>query len=371
MLRIAVNQGRDYHDTYLRPFILQALHDEKPYPVADGIISDIIRTKFGLEIPPQVVQLMLKRLSRDGLLKKEHGVFHYANEIENPGIESKKAESSRHISSVICGLVNFSQNTPTPLSESEASDALCCFLAEFDISCLKAYLRGTTIPDIKSKRPSDIVLVSEYAFEIQNSNPERFESFMRMVQGHMLANSLTCPDLSQGLGTYNDISFYFDTPLLVRLLGLEGNERQRAITNLVDLLLSLGGKTKIFSHTLDELMLVIRGAADYLNSPHGRGAIVYESRRTGKTKADLVLFLEELEERVKNIKIAIVQTPKHLPDFQIDESEFAQVLSDEINYYNPNAIEFDTNSVRSIYAIRGGENPLSLERAKAVIVTNN
>ena len=60
-------------------------------------------------------------------------------------------------------------------------------------------------------------------------------------------------------------------------------------------------------------------------------------------------------------------------NLQIDETAFEQVLDDEVAYYNPRArlAEYDVNSVRSIYVIRGRTPVLSIEKATAVFVTNN
>ena len=95
-----------------------------------------------------------------------------------------------------------------------------------------------------------------------------------MLQGHMLANALTRPDLRTAQAHYRSVTFYFDTPLLVQLLGAEGTAKQEAASDLVRLLSRLRGRTAAFSHSLDELQIVLEGAADHLNSEDGRGGIV-------------------------------------------------------------------------------------------------
>ena len=50
ILKVHIDQGNDYLD-YLRPFILQVLVEHKPDPVTIEVVSDYIRTQFGLEIP--------------------------------------------------------------------------------------------------------------------------------------------------------------------------------------------------------------------------------------------------------------------------------------------------------------------------------
>ena len=57
--------------------------------------------------------------------------------------------------------------------------------------------------------------------------------------------------------------------------------------------------------------------------------------------------------------------------FQIDEAILTGDLDEEVKYWNPRALEYDVNSIRSIYALRKGLAPTRLENARAVLVTTN
>lgn len=371
MLKVNVDQGRDYLD-YLRPFILQVLCDHKPNPVTDAAVRDHIRDDFGLEIPERAVQMVLKRLSRQHPLTREHGVYRIIGDLPNPGIAVAKADADRHIRAVVAGFKEFSKDTARPIaSDDEAVQAICAFLAEFNIPCLRAYLRGTAIPTIDRHDNALIVLVSKYVLSLQETDPERFDSFLVVVKGHMLANALLCPDLQQAPKTYKGVTFFFDTPLLVRLLGLEGQARQAAVHNLVVLLHNLGAKVAAFSHSRDELERVIRGASNYVESPDGRGAIVMEARKAGTSKSDLLVIAGQVDDKLAAADIRVVRTPRYVKDFQIDEKAFEGVLKDEVSYHNPRAKDDDINSVRSIYVLRLGTSPRNVEHAKAVLVTSN
>ncbi len=257
MLKVKIDQGQDYLD-YMRPFILQVLVDQKPDPVTDRVVTDHIQTQFGLKIPVRTIQIVLKRLSKEVPLKKEMGVYRITGTLPNPGISEAKASAERHIDVVVSGLMEFSNSTAKPIStKDEAVSALSSFLAEFNIPCIRSFLRGTTIPAVGGDHKSDIVLVSEYVFHLRQTSPERFDSFMVMAQGHMLANALLCPDLHSAPKTYQDLTFYFDTPLLIQQLGLEGEQKKSALENLINLLHNLGAKVATFSHSREELEHVI------------------------------------------------------------------------------------------------------------------
>lgn len=370
MLKVHTDHGQDYLD-YLRPFVLHVLIRNRPERVSDSIVQNYLRDEFGLEIPARAVQVVLKRLSRKHPLKKEDGVYRIAGELPDPRIDAERADAARHIQAVIAHLREFSNTTARPFaSDDEAVTAICAFLAQFDIQCLRAYLRGTAIPNVESHQDAYVVLVSKYLLTLQD-NPDRFDSFLVVVKGHMLANALLCPDLESAPKSYKGVTFYLDTPLLVRQLGLEGEPKQAAVNSMIDLLRHLGATVAAFSHSRDELESVIKGAANHIEAHNGRGDIVAEARRRGTTRSDLILMAGQIDEKLEAAGIKIIETPKYSTDLQIDETKFEATLDDEVSYYNPRAKYYDINSVRSIYVLRSGTAPKSIERAKAVLVTSN
>ena len=372
ILRVTVDHKGDYLN-YLRPFILQVLCDHKPSKFSGSDISKYIRDQFGLAIPERTIEIVLKRIARQYSIKKDRGKYRMSGELPDPGLRQRQAAAERHIAAVLWGLQRFSEETINPIDNDEdAVSAICAFLSEFDVTCLRAYLRGTAIPNLDGRHSTGVVLVSDYVRHMQRTDPGRFDSFLILVQGHMLANALLCPDLQNAPATYRNVTFYLDTPLLVRRLGLEDKPKEEAISVLIDLLIRLGGRVAAFSHSCDELQLVVRGAADNLDTHRGRGAIVFEARKRGTTRADLLLFADSIEEKLRHIGINVETTPPYKKDFQIDEELFEQMLErEEPHRHNPQGKRFDINSVRSIYVLRGGRLVRSVEKARAVFVTSN
>ena len=370
ILKVNIDRGGDYLE-YLRPFVLQVLVDHKPDPVTAKTVNEHILDQFGLAIPERTIQIVLQRVSKKGYLKKNSGLYYISGELPDPGIATKRSEAKRHIDAVMADLMEFSSGTLNPLSTRDRAEAaILAFLTTFNISCLRAYLQATVIPGPPGQHNPDIVLVSNYVTHLQSSNPERFESFMIVVQGHMLANALLCPDLDHVSKNYRQVRFYLDTPLLAQCIGLEGEHGQNATKELMRLLHNLGAAICAFSHSRDELKNVLRGAAANLEL-NGRGLIVMEARRRGTTKSDLLLLAEQLDDRLAEIGIVVQSTPRYIQHLQIDEEMFEQLLRTEVSYRNPRAAQYDINSVRSIYALREGISPASLEKSRAVLVTSN
>jgi len=372
MLKVNIDNGKDYLE-YLRPYVIHVLRTINPESIRDATVAAGLRDICGLEIPHRTVNIILQRLAKDKHLVRENGIFKIDN-LPEVNFEADKAASVRHLDFVTAELTKFAEETANRhISVSEATDSIVAFLSQFSIPCLKSFLRGTALPKFGQEEDWQIVLVGQFVHQM-NDKPQLFESFMRFVEGHMLANALLCPDLKQVSNTYDNVVFYLDTPILIRLLGLEGDEEQQAVEELIRLVHRLKGKIHYFSHTHDELVTAIRISADFVDSPKGRGSIVAAAIRLKRTKSDLILIAENSEATLEAFGISCVPSPRYDQQthrFEISEATFAAVLDDEINYHNPRARDNDIKSVRSIYVLRKGLTPQSIEKSKAVFVTSN
>lgn len=374
ILKVNVDEGNDYLE-YLRPFILQILIDHGPSVITAEIVKSRIVEQYGLTVPEPTIKIVLKRISRNHPLQKDHGVYQVVGELPNPHLSITKAQAERHISSVISGLIQYSRETVKPIrSESYAVTAICTFLAEFGVTCLRAYLRDSAIPMVEQTCHSDIVLVSKFVQHLRLNDPEQFDSFLILVQGHMLANALMCPDLDRAPKTYQRVEFYLDTPLIIRAIGADGKAGKAAILELISLLRRLGGRIAVFSHSIDEVRRVLIAAAEHvghLGTSTPSMPIVIEARKNGTTRSDLLLLIESLEDTLASQDIEIVPTPLYVEEFQIDEIEFKNKLTQIVRYSNPIAADYDVKSVRSVYTIRGRNTIHSIEKCRAILVTSN
>lgn len=373
MLKVSIDSGKDYLE-YLRPYVIQVLVESPPDVVTDATVSEKLRSICGLEIPHRTVHVVLQRLAKDGYLNRAYGVYNVVKELPAKNNSAARADAGRHIGAVTHSLVQFAkQSADRDITDEVATECLIVFLSQFSIPCLKSYLRGTTLPNVNGHSDWQVTLVSQFINDL-TSKPELFDSFMKLVQGHMLANALLCPDLNAVSKSYKDVVFFFDTPLLIQFLGLEGKEEKQAIDEVIGLVQHLDGTIACFSHTLEELVNVILNSAEFVDSLHGRGTIVAEARKSGTTKSDLILIAQNATDILGAAKIAVYQTPPYdskTYQFEISEEVFASVLREEVNYHNPKAKDYDIKSVRSVYVLRRGLLPFSIEKARAVLVTNN
>lgn len=371
ILKVDVDRGNDYLD-YLKPFVLQTLVDNKGDAIKSKTVRQHIATQFGLDIPDPTIEVVMKRIARSHPIKKLHGVYQVVGKLVDPEITNKSSSALHDIELVLNDLMAFSETTIRPIKDkNRAVAAICAFLSRFDIACLRSYLRGTAIPSVAGTDESDVVLVSNFVHRINLSDTMQFKRFLTIVQGHMLANALVRSDLSHTPSDYKRVEFFFDTPLLIQAIGAEGVVKKSATIELINTLLKLQGRLRYFSHTFDELKQVLLVSADKINASDARSSIVFEARKNGMTRSDLILLAETCSQKLSSLGLEEVATPRHINEHQIDEDAFQELLDHEVSYMNPRAELYDINSLRSIYAIRKGRPVRSIEKCIAIFVTSN
>jgi hypothetical protein len=372
MLKTKINHGQDYL-AYLEPFLFHIINTKGRDSFGEKDIAEALLGEFGLKIPIRTIAILVKRIiKRTGRIEKRDKEYRLIGALQPDQLTESKVDAQRRISAVIRSFVGFAKDQHgIELSEDDAFDTVVKFLSEFSIDCIRSYLQGTVLPEGKTVALQEVKLVCSYVKYLYATEPDRFNDFMVVVEGQMLANALLCPDLKGSSKDYQQVTFFLDTPLLLEALGLDGEESQAAINELIDALTSLDGTVSYFSHTAREVKTVIHAAAEHLDSFDGYGSVTYEARRKNYGKADLLLLEGTFEESLAKMNIRRRETPTHTRSFQIDERKFSEVLSNNVRYANGRALENDVESVRCIYELRKGDSSESIEKCKAILVTSN
>lgn len=372
MLKVNADTYKNDYVDYLVPFVSYVLSQARPDPVTKTGTQQLLREEFRLEIPLHVIEYVLRRIAKKTFLKRENHQFHIAKDLPERDIDSKRAAAQRY-QTVVVNKVKEHAATEFGVEwdNDKAVDAILAYLAQFSIECLKSHTHECVLPQFREIQEQDLFIVNSLIMHAHGNWPDVFDCVIALVQGHMLANALICADLESTKQKFDKVMFYFDTPLVIKLLGLEGEHSETAATELLQLVQGLRGRVAIFSHTFDEIDRVIHAAEGNLDNPEIIGPIVDEARKSGRSASDLALLRGRLEKMIRSHAISIHQTPRHSHDYQIDEAGLEGAIKNEINYRNPRALQDDINSIRSIYELRSGQEPRRIESANAIFVTSN
>lgn len=372
ILKADLDEGRRDYLSYIENFVVALLKTWNEDPVTDGLMASAFEKSYGLRVPHRTMQLVLRRLRKRGYLERKDKTYHPKNELPDFDLDSRREDAIRHINKLYDALISYA-NTRFSLqwTQAEAADALSSFLGQFGVDCIRAYVFRTALPDIPETAPRYHYVVGSFVAEIYEARDDVFDSVIVFVKGQMYANALTCPDLEGLEKDFKKVTFFLDTPLVLNLLNVQGAEEYDAILELIRLIQRLSGTVAIFEHTAAELESVLRAAEHNIDSPGAVGAVIREMRRSGIKRGDIVLKVSKYEEQLKALGVRIRKTPQYREEFQISEQQMAEEINKQVRYRNPKALEFDINSVRSIFVLREGQIPRRLEDAGAVLVTNN
>jgi uncharacterized protein (UPF0335 family) len=373
ILKVDLDEGvRDYIG-YLETLVLDLLARHKPDPVIAIEIAQMFEAEYGLRLPEQGIQLVLRRLARRKYLRKSEHLFHVVGELPATDMQSRRATAAAAIDEVFEKLrANVRESYGIEWSIPDASRALLGFLNIFGIDYIRAFVFRTATPRVPERASKTQFIVGKFIGEAHQNEPTLFDKIMILVKGQMYANALICPDLESIEKDFRRVTFYFDTPLILNALGLQVAVRQEATREITTLIARLKGKVAVFQHTIDEVDGVLEFAEqniDRTDIPSGR--VLSHLRAKGIKRGDIALIRGHLEDQLKQIGFAKAPTPRYVERFNIDEAGLEQALKDELTYRSARGAAYDVNSIRSIFALREGQIPKRLEDCKAVFVTSN
>lgn len=373
MLKVSFDERSIDYLEYLMPFVLEALRDLQDQNIAAHDVSQKIRAKFSIVVPQSTVELCLRRLAGKRLLKREFGRFWISGSLPVPNFSQAKEHAAAQITNVLVALCAFAKEQyEMEWAEDTALDAVYSYLNRFGIECLSTFVQRSILPPIRADGGNKAhFIVNSFIQHVSQAASPAWDAMYVLVRAYMFSNALLCPDLESLAKTFGALTVYFDTRVILRLLGLEGPEHQAAMTEMVELLTKLSAKLSVFSHTIAEINSVIEYCKHNLTQPFGHGAVILHAREVGMTATDFALIRIHLKERLGKFGISVSPTPSYTPKFQIDETILGDSIEGEIGVIKEKVKEHDINSIRSIYVLRQGTAATRLEDTKAVFVTTN
>lgn len=371
----AKDKKGDYLD-YLLPFLIHIINKEQSdgtQALKDTSLHKKLVEQFGLTIPVQTVELCLKRLCSRKLLSFSRLYKTYIITSDFPVIDINLQWDIclKRLDTVIDALTVFSAKSfELAWTRQQAITAITDYLSHYGIDSLRAYVGRSSVPTVHQDK-ADIFVVNAFIRDIQEFHLELFNAFSELVQGQMLSNALLCPDIRQISQRFQNLTLFLDTPFVLRLLDLDSESSYQAAKETIDLARRLGCRIAIFSHTSDEIQSVVQACSRHLNNPNARGRLIREMRTRKTSSEELLLLAFSLDLSYANLNITVIETPDHLAEFTIDEAALENALDEDISYFTERALFYDIKSIQSVYTLREGKRPTSLENSSAVLVTTN
>ena len=363
-----IDKGSDYLDFFVP--LVEYILSINNCMITSHNISDLVEQEFGLLIPHETIELILTRLvKRKVLYRKDHQLYVESLPETVSVFNEKRLEIQRKINSLVKNLVEFAKEKfNMEVTIDDASIYLVSFLTDFSASFVNFALKKSDLPIKGTINSKGITLVSKFIQYTEEYDLLHFNYLIDLACGTMIANALIIPTNLSQIGNFKKVKFYFDTPLILNLLKLSGKINYESAKQLVFLIKELKGQICCFSHTIEESRSVISSSAESLNSPDGFGRIVEIARQNSCTKSELLRIGEKLHNTLQELGIRIEYTPPYTSHLQINETK----LEEKLDFYRSQKTkEYDINSIRSIFVLRGDEYKSDIKDCVAIFVTNN
>lgn len=262
-------------------------------------IQDVIREKFGLEIPIQLVTELI-RTSVNRLSRKKQERFNF--EIFKDGqsfqfsdysfydTEELYEQEKRHANALQEGFELY-------LKAENAYTESCSFSDFIDQykNRLSAFFKKQQRLGLGEADASYIRHVN-YLYYIEANNHELYKVAERIYIGSLIASYLESGVKLEA--KYSErVIYYLDTRLVLALLDLQTEIETAPIKELVNLINQSGGEVRILNITLDEISGNIQKAIETYSKEHPTTTINEACVRLGNNK----LWLNSLVSKLQNV----------------------------------------------------------------------
>ncbi len=180
ILKEQMNNNEDYL-SYFNPFVIGILKKlDLSTPVNDELISEQLHSVCGLKFPKRIVQLMLKKVSKKGILTKKNGIYTIVQEKleKQENIFAKTGPIKSQLFDLINNFSEFcKEKYKVSLTEEDSLDAFIQFLSKFSISAIRLSISGTAFEVPKRNKDVNLIYISQYILSIFKTDRKRFEEF--------------------------------------------------------------------------------------------------------------------------------------------------------------------------------------------------
>lgn len=376
---------KDYIENFI-PFIATLIKKNNYGILEINKLCNDFKTEFGLLIPYHPMCTILNRARKRGLIKKSSGSFMPVTEkVTQFEFSNIANEQLRKHGKVINEFIDFAaKHYKVELTKEKADSAFISFLKDYDLEILFATQHSTVLPSIKiSNREKFLIYIFiKHSYEAE---PEIFRFIVDIAIGHILATALLYSEFNKFRGKLRGINFYFDTKCILRLLGVEGQERENVYIEFLKILLEEGGNLFIFQHTYEEIRDILEDSLRWIENSEYDPILASPASRyfvqNNYTASDVERFIVNADRVLKEYKINIVEAPDLVKDqvYQVDEKKLYDIIVDNYREHNPHfneleksfVIQRDVKSISSIYKLRKGCKPHNIKEAGHIFVTIN
>lgn len=372
----------------ITPFILYAVAKQtSPGEQIDTkAVQKYVQINNGYpDLPESIIKAALSRKPRSAV-KKENKKFFLIKPLDNEisRMDQRKQECTEDIARIGDRLSQYLENhckSKVHISQENAIGRLHSFFARYGLEVGTENLAGVTI---KPEEYESDYYIARFIFECKDRQDPLYQSIIDLVKGYFLRLAIYIQPENGNIqaASFVNTIFVLDTPVLIDLLGYQGEERRNNVNALVKMLKRQKAKLCYFPHIKQEVINILTAYKYSLISgaacAGGRTLEGLDLRgfNVSDVEREIQLLGSKLESKF-NITERDRPTYATKADNSVDESQvldeagIKQYVKDNTPHYANDNLDNDLDSVLAVHKLREGETFRNIEDCRFIFVTNN
>jgi len=324
-------------------------------------------------------------LSKYKIFRKEHHclIVNPANAQKNALVDIEKVEEMQN--EVIRKFRDYYYTqTNNSISEEIAYNAIIDFLKNHDLDITLSKEDQSKLSFGKERTFNNDLEYIFYKFTlyIYNQDIKLFDYLCKISLANMVVSYLFFSYDNYKSESLKNCNIYLDTPIILSLIGANGDIYFKIYQNYIESLKNSGAKLRLFEHKYYEVQHILKSCQDWIESPDYKPEKANNAckffRKNNYKEIDIQMMISSLRETLSDMSISIEVKPEIIPKYEISESELEEnilfnyhIPKSELEMWKRRSIEADIKSIVSIYMLRGDSTPLHLRDVKYLCITTN
>jgi hypothetical protein len=361
----------------LIPFVTYAASQHAGQEYVPEQIQAFIKDRYSVKIPLYTLaEIDLQKLgfvnrhAQTGIKLCARGPMAQTNQSATPALDEERFEELESALSAY-GLKRKLKN---PVVSASWSDALVTFFVsrQEEIPQKRGNFKGIIISDQLS---IDNSIIADFIVHVRLSNPRVYSLVELVFYGVCINDFLAEIGSKKSDLRFDGVNVFYDTTVLMRILGTSGTTLQRASLELHESLRSLGCSSHYFPHTYAELESNLKGIVTAFDSTsatklYRETASAFHLKQISRKSIALLLTNADKELGASGItEYPITYSQRSKDKFQLDEVAFSGFLRK--GSYTGQAVDHDVQATALIMRMRAGAKHFNFYNCKAMFITHN
>lgn len=372
----------------ITPFILYAVAKQtSPDKQIDTkAVQKYVQENNGYpDLPESIIKAALSR-NPQSAIKKENKKFVLKKPLDDEisRMEKRKQECTENIAHIGDRLSQYLTDhckSKAPISQEAAISRLHAFFARYGLEVGTENLASVII---KPEEYESDYYIARFIFTCKDEKDPLYQSIIDLVKGYFLRLAIYIQPENGNIqaASFANTIFILDTPVLLDLLGYQGEERKNNVSTLIKMLKRQKAKLCYFPHIKQEIIDILT-AYKYaiLSGTACVGGRTLEGLddsgfNASDVEREIQLLGSKLEGVFKVIEHDLPAYATKIDDsvddrYVLDEAGIRRYIKKNTPHYTEDNLDNDLASVLAIHRLRAGKKSRNIEDCRFVFVTNN